>query len=280
MGWNEIVVDGRGNVYIKGGSGITVLTFDGLLRQVADGIAFPNGMTITTDNLTLIIAESYGKKLTAFDIAADSCVGTGAGVCAPSNLGKRPAARHAVMIIAGLKTALERMLTMVALVAGGRPVPARWGWTANGRMRHSGPVCSSARVAIDAGKLRVVRGNLVAIIAHGTIVRDREPGVVESRAQPARRCVAGIARCGISCRNVVWHGTAQRLRTVPFRQVAPITGRIRRGERIVVIDVASGAGLHAASRGYYMSAGQGPACRAVVKPAVDPEQRVVASRAQ
>jgi len=184
------------------------------------------------------------------------------------------------MIIAGLKTALERMLTMVALVAGGRPVPARWGWTANGRMRHSGPVCSSARVAIDAGKLRVVRGNLVAIIAHGTIVRDREPGVVESRAQPARRCVAGIARCGISCRNVVWHGTAQRLRTVPFRQVAPITGRIRRGERIVVIDVASGAGLHAASRGYYMSAGQGPACRAVVKPAVDPEQRVVASRAQ
>jgi len=135
-------------------------------------------------------------------------------------------------------------------------------------------------MAIDARKLRVVRGNLVAIIAHGTIVRNPEPGVIERRAQPARRCVAGIARCGISRRNVVWHGTAQRLRTVPFRQVAPITGRVRRGERIVVIDVALRAGLHAASRGYYMSAGQGPACRAVVKPAVGPEQSVVASRAQ
>src|SRR5215510_1796654 len=38
-------------------------------RQVADGIAFPNGMAITPDNATLIIAESHGKRLTAFDIA-------------------------------------------------------------------------------------------------------------------------------------------------------------------------------------------------------------------
>jgi len=43
----------------------------GALRQVADGIAFPNGMAVTADNRTLIIAESYGKRLTAFDIAAD-----------------------------------------------------------------------------------------------------------------------------------------------------------------------------------------------------------------
>lgn len=71
MGWNEIVVDGRGNIYINGGSGIVLLTPDGSVRQVADNIAFPNGMAITPDNLTLIIAESYGKKLTSFDIAAD-----------------------------------------------------------------------------------------------------------------------------------------------------------------------------------------------------------------
>jgi sugar lactone lactonase YvrE len=38
---------------------------------VADGIAFPNGMALTPDNATLIIAESWGKRLTAFDIAAD-----------------------------------------------------------------------------------------------------------------------------------------------------------------------------------------------------------------
>src|SRR5579871_2542153 len=82
-GWNEIVVDGRDNVYVNGGGfdlkagekfapGIIALVKpDGSVRQVADGIAFPNGMAVSPDNTTLIIAESYGKRLTAFDIAAD-----------------------------------------------------------------------------------------------------------------------------------------------------------------------------------------------------------------
>ena len=70
--WNEIVVDGRGNIYVNGGPGIIALvTPDCSAHQVADGIAFPNGMAVTPDNSTLIIAESHGKKLTAFDIAAD-----------------------------------------------------------------------------------------------------------------------------------------------------------------------------------------------------------------
>jgi sugar lactone lactonase YvrE len=82
-GWNELVVDGRGNAYINGGGfdllageefapGIVALvTPDGSARQVADGIAFPNGMVVTPDNSTLIVAESYVKRLTAFDLAAD-----------------------------------------------------------------------------------------------------------------------------------------------------------------------------------------------------------------
>jgi len=70
-GWNEIVVDGRGNAYINGGPGIAMLAPDGSVRQVADSFAFPNGMAITPDNSTLIIAESHAKKLTAFDIAVD-----------------------------------------------------------------------------------------------------------------------------------------------------------------------------------------------------------------
>jgi len=80
--WNDIVVDGRGNTYINnagfefpGGEfapgTIAVLTPAGPAREVADGIAFPNGMAVTPDNSTLICAESYGKRLTAFDIAAD-----------------------------------------------------------------------------------------------------------------------------------------------------------------------------------------------------------------
>jgi sugar lactone lactonase YvrE len=82
-GFNEIVVDGRGNAYLNGGGfdlmageefapGLIVLvTPDGSARQVADGIAFGNGMAVTPDNSTLIVAESYGGRLTAFDIAAD-----------------------------------------------------------------------------------------------------------------------------------------------------------------------------------------------------------------
>jgi sugar lactone lactonase YvrE len=80
--WNEIVVDGRGNAYVNcigfdfpGGEfapgTIAVVTPDGVARQVADGVAFPNGMAVTPDGATLIVAESYGKRLTAFDIAAD-----------------------------------------------------------------------------------------------------------------------------------------------------------------------------------------------------------------
>jgi sugar lactone lactonase YvrE len=87
-GWNEIVVDGRGNAYINeagfdfpGGEfapgTIALLTPDGSARQVADGVAFPNGMAVTPDNATLICAESYGNKLTAFDIAADGNLSQG-----------------------------------------------------------------------------------------------------------------------------------------------------------------------------------------------------------
>ena len=38
---------------------------------MADGVAFPNGMAITPDGSTLIVAESYAALLTAFDIDAD-----------------------------------------------------------------------------------------------------------------------------------------------------------------------------------------------------------------
>lgn len=44
---------------------------DGSVARVADGLAFPNGMVITPDGRTLIVAETNGHRLTAFDIAAD-----------------------------------------------------------------------------------------------------------------------------------------------------------------------------------------------------------------
>ena len=80
--WSDMVVDGRGNAYIGNlgfdfpagefATGIVALvTPDGSARQVADGVAFANGMAVTPDNSTLILAESYANRLTAFDIAAD-----------------------------------------------------------------------------------------------------------------------------------------------------------------------------------------------------------------
>lgn len=82
LGWNEIVVDGRGNIYLNnvnfnfpggefqpGFAGL--VTPDGKVRLVADDLAFPNGMAVTPDNATLIIGESFSTTLSAYDIAAD-----------------------------------------------------------------------------------------------------------------------------------------------------------------------------------------------------------------
>jgi sugar lactone lactonase YvrE len=82
-GWNEIVVDRRGNTYVNGSDYkfapgepfvpgvIALVTPDGSVRQAADDIHFPNGMIVTPDDKTLIVTESFKARLTAFDIAAD-----------------------------------------------------------------------------------------------------------------------------------------------------------------------------------------------------------------
>jgi sugar lactone lactonase YvrE len=80
---NEIAVDSRGRAYVNGGGfdlgagedfapGMVALVAAGSApRQVAGELAFPNGMAITTDDRTLIVAESYGRRLTAFQIDDD-----------------------------------------------------------------------------------------------------------------------------------------------------------------------------------------------------------------
>ncbi|GEL18450.1 SMP-30/gluconolactonase/LRE family protein [Pseudonocardia asaccharolytica] len=80
--WNEVVVDGRDNAYVNNigfdfpdgepAPGTVALVIpDGSARQVADGLWFPNGMAVTPDATTLVVAESYAHRLTAFDVAAD-----------------------------------------------------------------------------------------------------------------------------------------------------------------------------------------------------------------
>ena len=72
--WNEIVVDGRGNAYVNNSAALALVPPDGLARRVADGGAFPNGMAVTPDGASLIMAESHGRRLTAWDIAADGAL--------------------------------------------------------------------------------------------------------------------------------------------------------------------------------------------------------------
>jgi sugar lactone lactonase YvrE len=83
QGGNELVVDPAGRVYINGADfdflggaapepgWIRLVEADGTTRDVAGDIDFPNGMVITPDGSTLVIAESFAGRLSAFDIAAD-----------------------------------------------------------------------------------------------------------------------------------------------------------------------------------------------------------------
>jgi sugar lactone lactonase YvrE len=77
--WNDIVVDSGGNAYVNSigfefpaedpAPGLVALVAPaGAVRQVADDLAFPNGMAITDDGTTLLVAESYDEQVTAYDI--------------------------------------------------------------------------------------------------------------------------------------------------------------------------------------------------------------------
>jgi sugar lactone lactonase YvrE len=100
IGPNEVVVDGRGNIYVNlvgFGFGredfrpgtIALVTPDARARVVAEDIHFPNGMVVTPDGSTLIVAESWAGRLSAFDIDADGDLShrrvwadvTGDGIC-------------------------------------------------------------------------------------------------------------------------------------------------------------------------------------------------------
>lgn len=82
--WNEIVLAADGSAYVNnigfaydgstapseaGAVGFVVLARpDGTTRLVAEGLAFPNGMAITGDGRTLLVAESWGSRITAYGI--------------------------------------------------------------------------------------------------------------------------------------------------------------------------------------------------------------------
>lgn len=78
---NDMVVDAAGRAYIgtidftafaeKPATNLVRADPDGAVTLAADGMSFPNGSVITPDGSTLIVAESWAGRLTAFHIAAD-----------------------------------------------------------------------------------------------------------------------------------------------------------------------------------------------------------------
>ena len=70
-----MVIDDVGRAYVGSqafeGGVIVRVDPDDTSTVVADDLAFPNGMVITPDRKTLIVAESMGRRLTAFTIGAD-----------------------------------------------------------------------------------------------------------------------------------------------------------------------------------------------------------------
>jgi len=80
---NDMVTDARGNSYVgnfgydlhaqapQRDAEIVLVDAEGRARIAASGLRFPNGTVITPDGRTLIVGESGGACLTAFDVAED-----------------------------------------------------------------------------------------------------------------------------------------------------------------------------------------------------------------
>ena len=69
----------HGPVHLHGGgkpakTNLVLALPDGTVREAATDLSFPNGTVITPDGGTLIIGESFGACLTAFDVAEDGAL--------------------------------------------------------------------------------------------------------------------------------------------------------------------------------------------------------------
>lgn len=84
---NDMLVDPEGRAYIGNfgfdlqgrapfaATNLLLVTPDGRVQVAAGDMHFPNGTVLTPDRRTLIVGESYGQRLTAFDVAGDGTLG-------------------------------------------------------------------------------------------------------------------------------------------------------------------------------------------------------------
>ncbi|MEQ9688812.1 MAG: SMP-30/gluconolactonase/LRE family protein [Bauldia litoralis] len=90
---NDMVVDASGRAWVGNmgydlfGGGtprraeITLVEPDGRCRHVAGDLDFPNGLLITDGGRTLVVAESFGHRVSAFDLAADGSLANRRVLC-------------------------------------------------------------------------------------------------------------------------------------------------------------------------------------------------------
>ncbi len=80
---NDMIVDGKGRSYV-GNFGydfearaeprttcLIRVDTDGSVHEAADELMFPNGTVISPDGRTLVVAETFAHRLSAFDVATD-----------------------------------------------------------------------------------------------------------------------------------------------------------------------------------------------------------------
>ncbi|HKP59560.1 MAG TPA: SMP-30/gluconolactonase/LRE family protein [Polyangiales bacterium] len=85
---NDMVVDTRGNAYVghmgfdlfvqplqPRAASLILVRPDGSASVAAPDLVFPNGTVLSQDERTLIVAETFGRRLTAFDVAPDGSLG-------------------------------------------------------------------------------------------------------------------------------------------------------------------------------------------------------------
>ncbi|MGA5465039.1 SMP-30/gluconolactonase/LRE family protein [Mycobacterium sp. NPDC050041] len=116
----DMVIDDAGRAFIgsqaRSGGVILRLDPDDTVTVVAGGLDFPNGMVITPDGSTLIVAESTGRRLTAFPLRGDGALGE-----------RRPFAEHlagppdglAIDAEGGVWTSMTLAHEFVRIVDGG-----------------------------------------------------------------------------------------------------------------------------------------------------------------
>ncbi|MGT2493037.1 SMP-30/gluconolactonase/LRE family protein [Cupriavidus basilensis] len=111
---SDMVVDQHGRAYV-GNFGFDLMAGapmrtaslarvdpDGTVTVVADGLFFPNGSVITPDGKSLVVGETLGNRISAFDLHADGSLGPRRDWAL---FGSQPAGTELAQVLGGARVA-------------------------------------------------------------------------------------------------------------------------------------------------------------------------------